>query len=313
MMPSSQWKRIVQVVVGKQGSGLSIANDPNGNSLRIQFEIAKTVEPTPNTALIKIFNLHPNHESQIKNEYDEVIVNAGYEDSVRIIFRGNIKHVFRYRDKNDYITEIDAADGDKDFRTAIMNLTLAAGTSTQQLVDKAVGTFKGGTTKGFIGADNKPRIRGRVISGNTRDVLSDIARDSGANWSIQDGELVMVKSDSVLPDEAIVINSDTGMLGAPEINDKGISVKCLLNPQIKCNGAIQLNNKDIRIHERKMPLLISPDEQKKLQRQEPVRLDPDGIYKVIRVIHKGDNRAAEWMSEIVCVGLSEPIPQKRKR
>src|ERR1700740_436875 len=105
-----QWKRIAQVVIGKGGKGISISD------ARIQFDVAKTVQPAPNTGIIRIFNLSPDNENKIKTEYDDVLLNAGYEGSVKLIFRGNIKHVYRYRDGNDFITEIEAADGDKDFR-----------------------------------------------------------------------------------------------------------------------------------------------------------------------------------------------------
>jgi hypothetical protein len=295
-----QWKRVCQAMIGKLGSGLLIEN------LRMQFEITKTLEAAPNTASIHIFNLHPNNESRIKHEFDEVLINAGYADSMRMLFRGTIKHAFRYRDKNDWITSIEAADGDLDYRTATMNQTLAAGTTTGQLIDRIIGTFTG-TTKGYIDVPNKSRIRGRVISGNTRDVLHDVAREAGANWSIQDGQLTIVRADAVLPYEAVVINSDSGMLEAPEINDKGIAVKCLLNPQIKVNGAVHLDNNNIRLKAQKLKSLSD----KKQDSGEPVRLDPDGIYKVIKVTHKGDTRGPDWYTQVECVGLSEPIPATR--
>jgi hypothetical protein len=296
---SRQWKRVAQVIIGRSGSGLLVQN------LRVQFEIVKTLEPSPNTALIKIFNLHPNNETQIKNEFDEVLLNVGYQDSVRLAFRGNIKHVFRYRDKNDYITEIEAGDGDKDYRNAIMNHTLAAGTTNEHLIDMAIGTFDT-TTKGYVNLSSTPRIRGRVISGNTRDILSDLAADTGANWSIQDGQLVMVNTDAVMPGEAIVINAETGMLNAPEINDKGIAVKCLLNPQIRVNGAIKLNNNDIK--EKELRTKMTSGKERHSKEKQPVRLDPDGIYKIIKLAHRGDTRGAEWSTELACVGLSAPIP-----
>jgi hypothetical protein len=104
-----QWKRKVQVVIGKAGSGLMIEN------LRVQFEVAKTIESAPNIAVIRIFNLHPDNEG---------------EDQERIR-RGAAERRLRGRDapgvpgehqarlslprKNDYITEIEAGDGDKDF------------------------------------------------------------------------------------------------------------------------------------------------------------------------------------------------------
>lgn len=306
-----QWKRRVQLVVGKSGNGLQVEN------LRIQFEVGKTIEAAPNVAVIRVFNLHPDNEAKIKNEFDEVLLNAGYEGAMRLVFRGNIKHVYRYRDGTDYITEIEAGDGDKDYRHAVMNETLAAGTTTSQLVDRAVGTFSGGTTKGHVQVSDRARLRGKVISGNTRDVLHDVARESGANWSIQDGQLVIVSTNDVLPGEAIVIRADTGMLGAPEINDKGIAVKCLMNPLLRVNGAIKLDNNGIKAKRQQAKALATKRERQETnsplgrETEQLVRLDPDGIYKVLKLTHKGDNRGQDWISEIECIGLDQPIPSTR--
>ena len=308
-----QWKRKIQVIIGKKGTGLLVEN------LRIHFEVGKTIESAPNVAIIKIYNLHPDNEAKVKNEFDEVLLNAGYEGAMRLVFRGNIKHVYRYREGADYITEIEAGDGDKDFSRAVMNETLAAGTSNAQLVDRAVGSFKGtgGTTKGHVQVNERARIRGKVISGNTRDVIGDVARESGANWSIQDGQLVIVSSNDVLPGQAIVIRADTGMLGAPEINDKGIAVKCLINPQLRVNGAIQLDNNGIKAKRVKAQALATKREKQETnaplgrENEQLVRLDPDGIYKVLKLTHKGDNRGQDWVSEIECIGLDQPIPSTR--
>lgn len=311
MDASRQWKRRAQVVVGKAGAGLLI------EALRIEFEVVKTIDPSPNTATIKIFNLAPENEARIKKEYDEVLLNAGYEDSMRLVFRGNVKHVYRYRDGTDYVTEIEAADGDKDFRTAIMNETLAAGTTNAQIVERASKTFSS-TSTGFVDVAGRARLRGRVISGNTRDVIGEVARDSGANWSIQDGALTIVKASSVAPGEAIVIRADTGMLGAPEINDKGITVKCLLNPQIRINGAVKLDNAGIKAKKakdekvEKTNLRIEDDPYRPSERT--VRLDADGIYKAIKVTHRGVNlgQGTDWTTEALCIAVDDTAPAKKK-
>lgn len=311
-----QWKRRVQLVIGKAGTGLMIEN------LRVQFEVAKTIESAPNTAIIKIYNLHPDNEQKIKHEFDEVLLNAGYEGALRLVFRGNIKHVYRYREGNDYITEIEAGDGDKDYRQAVMNETLASGTTTKQLVERAAGTFKGVGNTAYVPGEHvqvtdRSRLRGKVISGNTRDVLHDVARESGANWSIQDGQLVIVSTNDVLPGQAVVIRADTGMLGAPEINDKGIAVKCLMNPTLRVNGAIKLDNNGIKAKRKQAQALATKREKQETnapvgrENQQLVRLDPDGIYKVLKLTHKGDNRGQEWVSEIECIGLDQPIPETR--
>ena len=310
--PVRQWKRLARVEIGNATTTLLI------EELRMQFEIVKTIDKNPNTCTVRLFNLTPNHEQKIKAEFDKIAVYAGYDQSVQtgasgkkympLIFRGNVKYVHRYRDKNDYITEIEAGDGDKDFRQAVMNETMAAGTTMAQIVDRAIDTFKtlGGTIKGLVQVPAHGHTRGKVLSGNTRDILDHVARDAKANWSIQDGQLDMVGINAVLPTETIVISAETGMLNAPEVNDKGIAVKSLLNPHLRVNGSIQLDNNRIRKLRQKKAALIQTAEP-----AEPVRLDPDGVYKILQVTHKGDTRGADWISEVECIGLDQPIPPSR--
>lgn len=299
-MSVRQWKRKAQVVIGKAGQGLLVEN------LRVAFEVTKTVDAAPNTAVIKIWNLNPDNQARIQNEFDELLLNCGYEDAMQLVFRGNIKHVFRYREGNDLITEIEAGDGDKDFRSATVNMTLAAGTTNQQLVERAASSF-GSTKMGYVELPQKQRIRGRVITGNTRDILHEMSRDSDANWSIQDGQLVFVPANKMLPNEAIVIRSDTGMLGSPEINDKGVEVRCLMNPSIAINGAIKLDNDTIRANpgtgqrtEQTGERVVS--DPAKATGEVP-KLSSDGIYKAIKVVHKGDTRGQDWVSTTLCVAL----------
>ena len=293
-----QWKRQAEVTVGgKAGQAIQV------NNLRITFEVVKTLTATPNTAVIKIYNLSPDNEARIKNEFDEVILNAGYEGGVEMLFRGNIKHVYRYREGNDRITEIEAGDGDNDYRNATVNATLAAGTSNAQLLKLATDSFST-TTLGEVQVPERARIRGKVLTGNTRDILDGLARQAGANWSIQDGQVTVIGANNVATGVAIVLNADTGLTKSPEVNDKGVGVQCLLNPRIKVNVALKLDNNSVRARREKVDDLGKPAE-----KQGPaVRLDPDGIYKTIKVTHKGDTRGQDWHSDVVCVGLDQPIP-----
>jgi hypothetical protein len=309
-----QWKRRAQVIIGKAGSGIQIEH------LRIAFEVMKTAEKEPNKAVIKIYNLAPDNEARIKNEYDDVLLNCGYEGALRLVFRGNIQHVFRYREGNDFITEIEAGDGDKDFRTAIMNETLAAGTDNAQLAARAAASFSGGTQPGAMSTTQRARRRGKVVSGATRNILTDLSKESGANWSIQDAQLTITQADDFAPGEAIKINADTGMLDTPEINDKGIAVKCLLNPLLKVNCPIWLDNNGIKaLRKTAEKPLASARERAETnnpfgrESQALARLDPDGIYKVIKLTHKGDTHGGEWVSESECIGIDRQLQQKGKK
>lgn len=299
---NAQWLRQAQVIVGKNGKGLLV------DKLKVEFTVTKSIGSTPNPALIKIYNLNPNNETLIQNEYDDIILNVGYLNNVRILFRGNIKHVFKYKFKTDYITEIEAGDGDFDYRNSTINETLAAGTTRSNIIQKAIASFTGGTTQGFVSIDPYVNLRGVSLTGNTRTILDNLAKNAGANWSIQNGQLTIVKTSGTLPNTAIVVNSQSGMLDAPEINDKGIRVRTLLNPQLAVNGVIQLNNNDIRIQERRSNILSSKATAIAAKKATPIRLDPDGLYKIIRIRHHGENRGRDWSSECACIGLSQPIP-----
>lgn len=297
---SAQFLRECTVVIGAAGRGISVKD------LRITFDITKTSGRSPNPAVIKIFNLSPDNERKIKGEFDDVIVNAGYRGATRVIFRGNIKHLSLYPESNDRITDMECGDGDKDLRESIVNVTLAAGTSTAQLLDHVVGTF-GTTKKGYTVIKDRKRVRGRVVSAMGRDVLDGIAADADANWSIQDGNLVMVPVNSTLPTEAILINNDTGMLGSPVIDDKGISLECLLNPQIQVHGKVKLDNNAVRIKARKTAV-AKPGAKKPPKVKRVERLDPDGIYVVYKVQHQGDTHGEAWRTKVFCKALAKSIP-----
>lgn len=305
MPVSQQWIRRIQVIVGDNpGNALSIEN------LRIKFEITKTIEATPNIANIKIYNMNDAHANQIENEFTRVIINAGYKDSFKTVFQGNIRHVFKYREKTDYIVEIDSADGDEAYRNSVVNVAVQKGTSSTNLIQLLASTMKD-ITVGTIMLPNTTKQRGATYTGHTRDILTHISKGNGANWSIQDGQLTIVPSNQYLPTQAIVVNSNTGLLTAPEISDKGIAVKTLLNPQFLINGAIQLDNNDIKLKIQRVPKGGAMGG-KRLKDNGPVRKDPDGIYKIIRLDQKGDNRGDQFISELICIGLNDTPPKESR-
>lgn len=300
-----QYLRVAELIVGKGGDGLAIRD------LRIAFEVVKTYDETPNRATIKVYNLNDSNQNKVRTEYDDVVLNVGYQGANAIIFRGNIQHVYRYADGTDWIVEIQAGDGDADYHKAIINESLAAGVPDTVLIDKAVGTMPRSTKGPVKGIGPSGTMRGRVVSGPTRDVLRNVARQNNASWSIQDGQVVFVPVDGVLDDEAIVVSAGTGMLGTPEQGDKGITVKSLLNPSYKINGRIKLDNNRIKSKKQKIGETKRSKEEvtKARQDENPVRLDPDGIYKVYKLTHRGDTHGADWYSEMECVGLSDAMPK----
>ena len=60
-----------------------------------------------------------------------------------------------------------------------------------------------------------------------------------------DGKLQMVNENKYIH-EAIVLNSETGLIGMPQQTmGAGVNVRCLINPNIRINGLIQLDQASV--------------------------------------------------------------------
>lgn len=299
-----QWMRTCTVLVGKNlQNGIAAGIKITAN--RVKFTVEKNLRGPPNTANIQIYNLAPANEGKIRQEFDDVLLDCGYVGNPRIIFHGNIRFATRYREENDWVTELQAADGDRDYLKSRVDITLAPGSTPTDAVLKLLDAMPN-TRRGSIQLGTRAYLRHKVLSGSARHVLEQLARDSGANWSIQNGYLDIVPADAVLPNHEVVVNSRTGMLGTPEISAKGIRVRMALNPLVKPNGVLLLDNNDIKIQ-----ALQQFTNGPKTKAKKIAHLDPDGRYKVYKLRSEGDTRGKAWYTECDCVGIGRPIPSSK--
>ena len=241
-------RRCNLVVAGASGDGLDLS------SLRIVFKIKKSDAQTPNTAEIRVYNLAPDTAKQIRKEFKRVVLQAGYESNYGVIFDGNIKQVRMGRENGtDSYIDIAAGDGDDAYNYAVVNTTLAAGAKQSDQINAAAGSMTSkGVGKGFIADTGSASLpRGKVMYGNARDYLRQSAEASGTSWSVQDGKLQVVSLTSVLPNQAVLLTSKTGLVGTPEQTNDGIKAKCLLNPMLKIGVRVKIDEEDV--NEAKLP------------------------------------------------------------
>lgn len=261
--------RQYRLELGAEGEAISI------DSLRIAFEVKKTSDPTPNPARIAVWNLNRDHINLLTSRrYNRVRLFAGYAE-MRQIFVGEIIKPAVRRDGLDFVIELECSDGDTDYRTAYTAVSLAAGATDKDILSE-LGKSMPNTQLGITEISEARALpRGRVLCGNTRDLVQGIATNQGAEWSIQDGELVMLAPGSVLPGEAVVLSEGAGMVGSPEPTDDGLQITSLLNPALRVGGMVKVES-------------IFPSY--------------NGIYKVTTIEYRGDAKAADWFSVVTCVG-----------
>ena len=153
--PDGQFLRYAQLVVSKDSRGIDLSN------MRIRFEVRASDVETPNTAVIRVYNLKPDTVNIIvqrgnpSNSFNMVTLTAGYQNGNKAnIFQGDIKQ-FRFgKERNvDSYLDIMAGDGDRAYNESIVNQTFPPGaTDSQQLsvLAAAMGLPVANTTEGYL-------------------------------------------------------------------------------------------------------------------------------------------------------------------
>lgn len=295
-----QYLRSCTLIVSSiSGDGLDLSE------LRIKFTISQADRQQPNTAQIRVWNLNPSTARQIEKQFTRVTLQAGYGDQANVIFDGTIVQLRRGRESaTDTYLDISAADGDAAYNFGIVVTSLAAGYKPEDVYAAATAAFeKYGVTAGDLpagGLGAGQGQRGKVMFGMARDYMADLADTTLTTWSIQNGKVSVVQQGGFLPGEAVVVNSQSGMIGIPEQTVGGINVRVLLNPRLRYCGRIQINEGDIN----KAAVSLSA--------ASPTtylpRLVEDGFYRIVVVNHSGDNRGNDWYSDLICVALDDTTP-----
>jgi len=303
MIDQQQYIRNASLIVADaQGNGLDLA------SLRIVFKVKKSSAQTPNSAIIRVYNLSDNTAKQIREEFQSVTLQAGYQSNFGLIFKGNIKQVrFGRENSTDTYVDIAAGDGDQSYNFSTISTTLSAGSHQTDQINAAINTMTpNGVTTGFIDdIDSIILPRGKVMYGMSRDYLRQSTESTDTTWSIQNEQIQIVKRTSVAPDPVVVLTSKTGLVGVPELTNDGVSARCLLNPLIRIGGIININQKDIA--DAKLSN-VSND----LQVNSAPQTTADGLYRVLVAEFNGDTFGNDWYTDITCISYDNSAPDGEK-
>ncbi|MGV8004336.1 hypothetical protein QPK14_20285 [Photorhabdus temperata subsp. temperata] len=264
-----QFGRQIKLTIGNTKESIEITN------LRVTFEVSKTITSEPNSATIRVYNLNQSHRNLITSKtYNKVSLAVGYEE-LRVIYTGDIIEVVTLRDDLDFIIELTCGDGYEAYTSALVNKTLKAGATDADILSEATKSMKVGN--GVVDLPKDRQLpRGKVLTGNTRDIMHKIARNNGANWSVQDGNMVVLPKNKVLADnEGFVLSQETGMIGSPEKTDDGLQITCLCNPALRIGSLVRIKS-------------IIPEY--------------NGDYKITELEHSGDFMSDDWNTLITCTG-----------
>lgn len=266
----------------QQPNGIAIGGATLDRSLRFTFKIEKDLKPEPNYTDIVVYNLSESHRAEFQRKPVHVRLEVGYDGETQGLFVGDLRWAEHRRNGVDWETHIQAGDGERAYRHARVNRSFKPGVSAFDALKEAASSMELELPSGL--ADALPSLSGQYagglsMTGPAHREITRILTPRGAEWSVQDGRLVILPKSGARRDTAILIGADgLPVIGAPEFGPPGekgkdkpptLTVKTLLFPGFVCGGLIQLKTRSV-----------------------------SGLFKVARIVHTGDTHGQDWYSTL---------------
>ena len=255
-----------------------LPNQTEISDLRIQFHIRRDHSKHPNSCDVTITNLSQETRTDLETKPLNVQLEAGYNDVNRFMFVGDLRFAMTRMDGPNWNTMLQLGDGDCHYRWSRMNRAYGKGTTVKQVVTDAAKSM-GLTLPQNIKEDptlNVAISAGTTAYGPTRDILTMHLAPYGYSWSIQNGQLRILRDDRTHTDTYRDISEETGMIGSPEFGSPPKSGK---PPHMTVNMLLY-------------PELIPGDKVKLISKVK------NGFFRIESVNHHGDTHGDQWTTEV---------------
>ncbi len=217
----------------------------------VEFEVTRTLEPEPNVAKIKVYNLPKDLQAAVQKAEASVSVTVGYKRTAGQVFVGDVRYAPSAVVGADWVTIIEAGDGEKDYKSAQVALTWAKGKQVSKVIEEILDSFDtllpGDFAKTAKAKLKEQLPRGGALSGNAVRVLDELVRGYGFRFSIQDGAFQFVDATGQNQKTAVVLSPDSGLIGEPELGEKDKKtgkargkVKALMQPSVLPGSVIDV-------------------------------------------------------------------------
>ena len=254
-------REISATVIPRRSASITISQ------LRMRFKLEKTERSAPNQGKLQIFNLSPANRDLVSAKQTRLQISAGYQQTIKGVFIGDITRVAHKRKDTDIITDIELGDGDYAYRLARSDTGFPPGTPYINVYKKLASDLGVGVGE-MTGIPTLKYAHGLSLSGNVRDHLDVLTRAHNLRWSIQDERLQIVPAGK-LKKRAIALSAENGLVGSPERGDKSTKIRLLLRPDLRPGMLIDLK-----------------------------AYVGSGLYRIRSVEHEGDNQEGDFLTTV---------------
>jgi len=272
-------RRVARVVLGKPGSVGRVFE-----LINMVFNFKKTLTPEVNPGTLKLYNLSPTTRRSI-HEFETVCaVQVGYADlGLTEIFKGYVVSVSSPREGPNLVTTLELRDGYQEVMAARFAKSYDKNVNLKTIVTDVVKSLNLplSVSTQLTDVADKKFGRGWSFNGTSRDALTELSKFAGVAWSVQSGQVKILKVGQVDRTSAVVLSPITGLLGRP-----------VRLSEDDTTGAVKKRKLGWKLMTLLMPM-IEPGNSVTVQSDEVV-----GTFKVLTVEHNGELLGKDWTSTI---------------
>lgn len=290
-------------------AGTAVAATPEagrGVGLRVGFTVDKKLgAKEPNSAEVSIYNLARSSRNRLATlDRVPVVIEAGYKNSgMSILFAGQMREAYsRPEPDGSWVTILRAGDADVQTKKKRSAASLKPGVSTDRVINTLLSELRVGAgnvvtaLKNGAGFDEALKV-GVNFGGNVAENLAKTFAANGQEFSLQDGQVQVLKAGKMLGVVATFLSPATGLEGAPEVTNKGeVTCRARLMPGLSPGHPVELAPSVTKLDRMAMDDLGLGD----------LDLTPRGkVYGVLKVRYVGDLFGPDWNAELTLKEITQ--------
>lgn len=229
--------RYYDLIIGT-GDGLVRQFTGNPNTGVPPLQIAFTIDQTPSVhrawGEITLYGLNRSSRKQIYEQFTTVTLKAGYLEAYGTIFSGQIMNVEIGQDGPNPFVKLFCQSGAGLWENSRVFKNFGANTTQREIIESVAAEFSDNVT--LIGDFGSfPRaIKGRTIARDAKSAMNQLAESFDFSWFLTLEEMIVIRNGTPRPDSVPVrYTNATGIIGTPEITEKGVDIDVLLNPNLR--------------------------------------------------------------------------------
>jgi len=297
------------------------------SGMQFKFQTQQSDSESPNSVVIRVYNLKSETVTKIGGEFSYVVLQAGYEDGpYGVVFQGQVRQWRLGKEKNtDTYLDILASDGDEWYNFGAVSTSIEVGSTSPVAQANAIlaggqadGASMHGVQPGYLAAEsfadaqgNQTALsRGKVFFGAARVAMRSVVQSYGSTYNINNGRINIIPLTGYLPSTPVELNSRTGLIGRAEQTIDGVKFRALLNPLLTPGGLVKIDNKSLNATLQQDANNPRPYNQR-TGITSLASINADGLYRIYVAEFIGNTRGQEWYVDLIGLAV-EPSGKEVK-